>query len=139
MYTLPTAARKRVPLVSAGARFPGSMTPPEALATQLTRCVELFRDPKRTEDQKAALRDLLSLLREGGLSLRQDGTGLRVNGAQLESAALGPLIHRLSLHNVSEIMMPRQPPPGEVFQLVMAIAERPRADNVATRLRADGA
>ena len=77
---------------------------PEALATQLTRCVELFRDPKRTEEQKAALRDLLSLLREGGLSLRQDGTGLRVNGAQLESAALGPLIHRLSLQDRKSVV-----------------------------------
>src|SRR5437016_2142723 len=114
------------------------MSAPEVLAAQLARCVELFRDAEAKRTQKAEFRTLLSLLREQPLSVRDDGVRVLVNGAPVDGAALGSLVHRLALHNVSEITVPRDPPPTEVFELIAALAEQPGGDDIPTRLRASG-
>src|SRR5207247_2171201 len=114
------------------------MPSPESLAAQLARCVELFRDAGAKEAQKAEFRTLLGLLRQEGLSLRDDGVRLLVNGAPVDGSALGSLVHRLALHNIGEITVPHAPLPTEVFALVTALAEPPGADDIPTRLRASG-
>jgi len=114
------------------------MPSPESLAAQLARCVELFRDAGAKEAQKAEFRTLLGLLRQEGLSLRDDGVRLLVNGAPVDGSALGSLVHRLALHNIGEITVPHAPLPTEVFALVTALAEQPGADDIPTRLRASG-
>src|SRR5207247_104443 len=78
------------------------------------------------------------LLRQEGLSLRDDGVRLLVNGAPVDGSALGSLVHRLALHNIGEITVPHAPLPTEVFALVTALAEQPGADDIPTRLRASG-
>src|SRR3989442_1235738 len=114
------------------------MSAPETLAGQFARCVELFRHADAKEAQKAEFRTLLGLLREQPLSLRDEGIRVLVNGAPVDGAALGSLVHRLALHNVSEITVPREPPPTEVFELIAALAEHPGADDIPTRLRTSG-
>src|SRR5689334_18368971 len=92
------------------------------LAVQLARCVELFRDPAAKEAQKAEFRTLMTLLRDQDLRLREDGPRVLVNGVPLDGPAVAPLLHRLALHNVGEMSVPKAPPASEVFQLLTALA-----------------
>ncbi len=113
---------------------------PDTLAAQLARCVEQFRDPGSVQAQKLEFRALMHLLRQQGLTIRDDRGRMLVNGAPMDGggAALGALTRRLELHNVGEISMPREPPPAEVFQLVKALAEQPGEGDIPSLLRAAG-
>jgi HEAT repeat protein len=114
------------------------MAAPEILAARFAHCVELFRDPKAREEQKAEFRNLIELLREDALQLRDQNGKLVVNGVRVEGGAAGPLLHRLALHNVGEILVPRQPPPIDVFELLRTLAAKPNADDFRTRLTVAG-
>ena len=114
------------------------MAAPEILAARFAHCVELFRDPKAREEQKVAFRILIDLLRDDALQLRDQNGKLVVNGARVEGGAATPLLHRLALHNVGEILVPRQPPPIDVFELVRTLATKPNADDFRTRLTVAG-
>ncbi len=113
---------------------------PETLAAQLARCVEQFRDPGSGGAQKVEFRALMHLLRQQGLTIREDRGRMLVNGAPMDGAGAGAgaLAHRLALHNIGEISMPREPPPAEVFQLVQALAEQPGEGDIPSLLRAAG-
>jgi len=115
------------------------MPDPDVLAAQLARCVELFREAGAKDAQKAEFRALLGLLGQQALSLRDDGARVLVNGAPVAATALGSLVHRLALHNVSEIAVPRAAPAPEVFELIRALAAQPGTEDIPTRLQAAGA
>lgn len=118
-----------------------AMSQAEELASRLARCVERFRDPAAKEEQKAAFRSLLELVKETGLQLREDEQGVRVNGEVVTALALGALGHRLALHNISEIRVPPSAQPADVFALLQGLAEppTPSGEDIASRLVTAGA
>jgi hypothetical protein len=115
-----------------------SVSAPLNLAERFARCVELFRDPGAKEAQKVEFRVLLGLLQGEQFHLVEDGTKVVVNGVRVDGPALAPLMHRLALHNVGEIVVPRDAVPAELFELVRALADQPGVDDIPSRLRAGG-
>ncbi|HEV8303694.1 MAG TPA: HEAT repeat domain-containing protein [Gemmatimonadales bacterium] len=117
------------------------MFAPETFASAFARTLDLFRDPAAKEEQKAQFRALLALLQGEAATIATDGGRLSVNGRRLEGAGqeYAWLLQRLELHSVEHIAIPAGPPPAQVFELLRALADQPGQDDVATRLRANGA
>jgi len=111
---------------------------PDILAARFARCVELFRDPKAREAQKTEFRILIGLLHDEVLHLRDQNGKLLVNDTRVDGPAATYLVQRLGVHNVAEILVPRQGPPIDVFELLRILAGEPRVDDVATRLTVAG-
>jgi HEAT repeat protein len=114
------------------------MLSPQTFATHLARAVDLFRDPDAKALQKTELRALMGLLSMAPVSLKTDGGSLVINGTVVEGVIYRPLVERLSLHNVREITLPSDAPPGDIFNLLKTLADQPTSDNVPTRLRSTG-
>lgn len=115
------------------------MIVPQSFATLFARTLDLFRDPAAKEDQKVQFRALVDLLRLGNVSITMDGGRAVINGTPVDGQAFATLAQRLELHSVSEIQITAAPPPGEMFELLRALADQPREDDIPTRLRAAGA
>ena len=114
------------------------MLSPQTFATHLARAVDLFRDPDAKALQKTELRALMGLLSIAPVSLKTDGGSLVINGTVVEGVIYRSLVERLSLHNVREITLPSDAPPGDIFNLLKTLADQPTSDNVPTRLRSTG-
>jgi HEAT repeat protein len=115
------------------------MIVPQSFAALFARTLDLFRDPAAKEDQKLQFRALVALLKGDAVTLAADGDGVKVNGTPLAGAIFGALVQRLELHSVAEIAISADPPPGQVFELLKALADPPGQDDVPTRLRNGGA
>ena len=117
------------------------MLVPETFATHFARTVELFRDRAARDNQKVQFRALLALLRLEAATLATVEGCVLVNGSPVLGEPLEPLLRVLALHGLSEIEIPREPPPAELFELLRALAAEPApggGDDIATRLRAAG-
>ncbi len=113
----------------------------DTLATRFARCVSLFRDPSAKSEQKKEFRALVGLLQDTAVTLRvgSGGSGIELNGVACEGEGLAVLVERLDLHGIGEIVLPANPPPAQLFELLQALADQPGAHDVAGRLAAAGA
>src|SRR2546425_4432892 len=111
------------------------------LATRFAHCVSLFRDPTAKAEQKKEFRALLGLLQDTAVALRlaHGGSGIEVNGVPCEGAGVAVLVERLDLHGIGEIALPANPPRAELVWRRQALAGRPGAHDVTSRLAAAGA
>src|SRR6266481_9596098 len=111
------------------------------LAARFAQCVSLFRDPSAKTEQKKEFRALLGLLQDTAVTLRlaPGGAGIELNGVPCEAADLATLVERLDLHGIGEIVLPANPPPAQLFELLQALADQPGAHDVTSRLAAAGA
>src|SRR6266478_981572 len=111
------------------------------LAARFAQCVSLFRDPSAKTEQKKEFRALLGLLQDTAVTLRlaPGGSGIELNGVPCEAADLATLVERLDLHGIGEIVLPANPPPAQLFELLQSLAEQPGAHDVTSRLAAAGA
>ena len=110
----------------------------DTLVTRFARCVDLFRDPGAKQEQKAEFRELIGLLREVPVTFRLASGALEVNGARSEAAGVTALVQRLELHGIAAIELPHDPPAGQLFALLAALADQPGMEDVPSRLRAAG-
>ena len=115
------------------------MIVPQTFATLFARTLDLFRDPAAKEGQKVQFRALVDQMKGDAVTVAIDGGRLSVNGTPLDGPAYAVLTQRLDLHSIGEIKIPAAPPPGEMFELLKALAEQPGESDVAARLRATGA
>ncbi|HSD33272.1 MAG TPA: HEAT repeat domain-containing protein, partial [Gemmatimonadales bacterium] len=116
------------------------MVNPVVFATHLARAVDLFRDPAKKEEQKREFRILVGLLKESGVAARVVDDVLQVNGEAVTAPEFQPLVQRMVLHGVTEIMIPADAPVAHLFELLRALADQPGASvNIVSRLRASGA
>ena len=111
----------------------------ETIAAQVARCVDLVRDRGAKQLQETELQALVELLKETPVSLAARAGRLEVNGVPCEGAGLGELVHRLDVHRVAEITLPRDPPAAQLLTLLQSLAEPPATDDLPARLRASGA
>jgi HEAT repeat protein len=98
--------------------------------------VELFRDPTAKEEQKAQFRALVGFLKAAAATIATKDGKLLVNGVDLAEESLR---QRLEFHAVKSIAIPVDPPLTDVFELLRLLAEQPGDEDIATRLRANGA
>src|SRR5207245_1560641 len=121
----------------------------ETFAARFARCVSLFRDPAAKDEQKAEFRALLGLLHDVAVTLRVSAGRLEVNGTPAGAGGGGGgggggsggvvgLLQRLDLHGISEIALPRDPPPAQLFELLRVLADQPGLEDVPSRLRGAG-
>src|SRR5436309_12350764 len=112
----------------------------ETFAARFARCVSLFRDPAATDEQKAECSALLGLLHDVAATLRVSAGRLEVNGTPAGGGGGGVvgLLQRLALHGISEIALPRDPPPAQLFELLRVLADQPGLEDVPSRLRGAG-
>src|SRR6266581_2454543 len=118
----------------------------ETFAARFARCVSLFRDPAAKDEQKAEFRALLGLLQDAAVTLRVSAGRLEVNGTPAGGGGRGGgggggvvgLLQRLDLHGISEIALPRDPPPAQLFELLRVLADQPGLEDVPSRLRGAG-
>jgi HEAT repeat protein len=116
-----------------------AMSEAEELATRFARALDLFRDPAAKEEQKREFRALVLLLKGQGATVAAQEGRVVVNGTTLEGGAYSALAQRLEFHAVSEISIPADPPLPEVFELLRALADQPRDEDIAQRLESSGA
>jgi len=112
------------------------MATPQDVAAVFARTLDLFRDPGAKEEQKARFRTLAAMLQAEGVTITAEDGRLLVNGAAVDA---GTLLQRLEFHSVKEIAVPADPPVGEMFELLRALANQPGDEDIASRLRASGA
>ena len=112
------------------------MATPQDVAALFARTLDLFRDPGAKEEQKARFRTLAAMLKAEGVTITAQDERLLVNGAAVDA---GTLLQRLEFHSVKEIAVPADPPVGEMFELLRALADQPGDEDIASRLRASGA
>jgi HEAT repeat protein/PBS lyase HEAT-like repeat-containing protein len=112
----------------------------ETFAAHLARAVDLFRDPGKKEDQKREFRALVGMVQEQGATVRTDGGTISINGTPVRGVGLAPLLQRLELHGVTELLIPHDAPVSHVYELLKALAEQPGGgEDIDVRLRATGA
>ncbi len=112
------------------------MATPQDVAAVFARTLDLFRDPGAKEEQKARFRTLAAMLKAEGVTITAQDGRLLVNGAEVNAATL---LQRLEFHAVKEIAIPADPPAREMFELLHALADMPGDEDIASRLRANGA
>jgi len=112
------------------------MATPQDVAASFARTLGLFRDPGAKEEQKARFRTLAGMLKVGAVTIGAQDGRLLVNGTAVDG---GMLLPRLELHSVKEIVIPADPPLAEVFDLLRALADQPGDEDIASRLRGNGA
>ena len=116
------------------------MVNPVVFATHLARAVDLFRDPAKKEDQKREFRTLVGMLKEGNVAIRIAADVLEVNGEKVTAPEFAPLVQRMVLHGVTELMIPSDAPVAHLFELLRALADQPGSSaDIASRLHASGA
>ena len=125
------------------------MPGPQEFAALFARTLALFRDPSAKEDQKAQFRALVTLLKSQGVVLAAKDGGLVIDGQMLDPSdqfdslvqrpgPYDPLVQRLELHAVKEIVIPTNPLPAEMFELLRGLAEPPGDEDLKSRLQAAG-
>ena len=112
------------------------MATPQDVAALFARTLDLFRDPGAKQEQKARFRTLATMLKAEGVTISAQDGRLLVNGAAVDA---GTLLQRLEFHSVKEIAVPADPPVGEMFELLRALADQPGDEDIASRLRGSGA
>src|SRR6266446_3025311 len=112
------------------------MATPQDFAASFARALDLFRDPGAKEEQKTQFRALAGILKVDGVTISAQDGKLLVNGAPVVGDTL---LQRLEFHSVKEIAIPADPPVGEMFELLRALAAQPGDEDIASRLRASGA
>src|SRR5437899_11261038 len=112
------------------------MVRPQEFVALFARTLDLFRDPGAKEEQKAQFRTLAGLLKLASVTLAVRDGHLVVNGTTLDGKTL---LQRLEFHSVKEIAIPTDPPLGELFELLRALADQPGDEDIPSRLRSDGA
>jgi HEAT repeat protein len=116
------------------------MVNPVVFATHLARAVDLFRDPAKKEDQKREFRILVGMLKEGNVAMRIQDDVLEVNGERVMAPEFRPLVQRMIVHGVTELMIPSDAPVAHLFELLRALADQPGGSaDIASRLRSSGA
>jgi HEAT repeat protein len=116
------------------------MVNPVVFATHLARAVDLFRDPAKKDEQKREFRTLVGMLKDGDVAVRIHDNRLEVNGEAVTAPEFQPLVQRMTLHEVTELTIPRDAPVAHLFELLRALAEQPGgASDIASRLHASGA
>jgi HEAT repeat protein len=111
----------------------------DAFASGFARCLDLFRDPAAKEAQKREFRALIGLLQGAAITLRMTGGRIVVNGAPCAGENLTSLVQRLDLHGIAEIVIPPNPLPADLFELLKSLADQPDAADVLTRYGTAGA
>ena len=115
------------------------MATPREFAALFARTLDRFRDPEAKDEQKAQFRALAGLLKLEGMTIAVEDGRLVINGAVLNSGSSieeYAMLQRLELHSVKEIRISPDPPVGEAFELLRAIAEQPGEEDIAARLKA---
>lgn len=112
------------------------MATPQDVAASFARTLDLFRDPGAKEEQKARFRTLAGMVKVAAVTISAEDGRLLVNGTAVDG---GMLLPRLELHSVKEIVIPADPPLAEVFDLLRALADQPGDEDIASRLRGNGA
>jgi len=112
------------------------MATPQDVAASFARTLDLFRDPAAKEAQKAQFRTLVGLLKTDPATIAAQDGRLVINGTPADGRTL---LQRLELHSVKEIVIPADPPPAEMFELLRALADQPGDDDIVTRLQSNGA
>ncbi len=112
------------------------MATPRDFAALFARTLDLFRDPGAKEEQKAQFRTLSGILKIEGVTISAQDGRLLVNGTAVDDATL---LQRLEFHSVKEIAISADPPVTEMFELLRALAAQPGDEDIATRLRTNGA
>jgi HEAT repeat protein len=112
------------------------MATPQEFAASFARTLDLFRDPGAKEGQKAQFRTLAAILKFAPVTIAAQDGQLLVNGA---AASAATLLQRLEFHSVKEIAIPADPPVAELFELLRALADQPADEDIASRLRGNGA
>ncbi len=112
------------------------MATPRDFAALFARTLDLFRDPGAKEEQKAQFRALAGMLKIEGVTISAQDGRLLVNGTAVDDAML---LQRLEFHSVKEIAIPADPPVAEMFELLRALAAQPGDEDIAARLRTNGA
>jgi len=112
------------------------MATPQHFAASFARTLDLFRDPGAKEEQKTQFRTLAGMLKVEGVTIAAQDGKLLVNDTAVDGDTL---LQRLEFHSVKEIAIPPDPPLGEMFELLRALAAQPGEEDIASRLRASGA
>jgi HEAT repeat protein len=76
------------------------------------------------------------MLKTEGVTIAAEDGRLLVNGAAVDAATL---LQRLEFHSVKEMAIPADPPVTEMFELLRALADMTGDEDIASRLRANGA
>ncbi len=117
-----------------------SMANAQTFAGHFARAVDLFRDPATKKAQKQEFRALVEIVKESAITVVVREAKLFVNDETVSGPEVEPLLARLALHGVQEIVLPRDTPVSHLFELVQALAEDPAGrEDVRTRLRESGA
>jgi HEAT repeat protein len=115
------------------------MAAPQEFAVLFTRTLDLFRDPNAKEDQKVQFRELTALLKTKGVVVAvKDGRLVIDNHVLNQSGPYHSLVQRLEFHAVKEIVIPPDPPLGEIFLLLRGLADQPSDEDLTSRLQAGG-
>src|SRR5882762_4865625 len=112
------------------------MATPQHFAASFARTLDLFRDPGAKEEQKTQFRTLAGMLKVEGVTIAVQDGKLLVNDTAVDGDTL---LQRLEFHSVKEVAIPPDPPLGEMFELLRALAAQPGEEDIASRLRASGA
>src|SRR5579859_8097920 len=112
------------------------MASPKEFAALFARTLDLFRDPAAKEEQKGQFRTLAGLVKNESVTIVVHEGGLAVNGTGVSESML---LQRLELHSVQKIAIPADPPVSELFDLLRLLAEQPGDEDIAARLRGNGA
>lgn len=116
------------------------MLNPETFALHLARALELFRAEAPKEEQKQQFRILVGLLKDGGVLMSVAQGHLVVNGTPVDLPQIEPLLERLRLHAVTEMVVPHDAPVAHVYELLKALSDPPAgAAPLTERLKASGA
>jgi hypothetical protein len=110
----------------------------ELYASSLARAVDLMRKGDAKEQQKAALRALVSLAAAGSATVRHYDGVLSIDDVAIDPSVphTGGLAGRLAAHNIAEIAIGRGAEAPELFALLKGLAEGPYgAPQVKDRLR----
>jgi len=86
------------------------MVNPVVFATHLARAVDLFRDPAKKEDQKREFRILVGMMKDGDVDLRIQDDVLEVNGERVMAPEFRPLVQRMVVHGITELIIPSDAP-----------------------------
>ncbi|HEY2806265.1 MAG TPA: HEAT repeat domain-containing protein [Gemmatimonadales bacterium] len=99
----------------------------EIFAATLARGVDLMRKSDAKEQQKAALRALVTLAAAGSATVRSYDGILSVDDVQIDAGLpfAGGLSARMAAHNISEIAIGRNAEPAELLALIRGLAEGP--------------
>lgn len=115
---------------------------PQLFAVQFSHAVEAFADADATEQQKAALRALVALLKTEGITIKSDRGRISVGGESVNLAGIESLAGQLAGHAIGEIHIASGAPAADLFNLLKAVASRPGSfppgDGVEARLRHSG-